>query len=99
VWADQRCRTCGFGKRLPIELCCLGLTPVISFLDDRGIDALAPTFEEIVTLLESHAETSVSKDPFRVTVSISGGVESVSVTFDEDMNVLAVDRPTATPVD
>lgn len=99
VWADQRCRTCGFGKRLPIEICCLGLTPVIGFFDDRGIDALAPTFEEIVKLLESHSETSVSEDPFHVTVTISGEKESISVKFDEDMDVLDVDRPAAKTVD
>ncbi len=99
VWADQRCRTCGFGKRLLIELCCLGLTPVIGFLDDREINAFAPTFEEIVNLLEVHSETSVSGDPLAVTVTISGERESVSVEFDEEMNIRSIDRPTAKAVD
>jgi hypothetical protein len=41
----------------------------------------------------------VSEDPFRVTVTISGGTESVSVDFDEEMTVLGVDRPAAKAAD
>lgn len=92
VWAEQRCDTCGFAKRLPVEPFVLGLTPVIGFLDDQGIDALAPSFDEIVDLLRSRVETTVTEEPFRVLVTIEGGAATLSVSLDHDMNVVDLDR-------
>jgi hypothetical protein len=99
VWADQRCDTCGFAKRLPIEICTMGLTPVIGFLDERGYDVLEPTFEDLVELLEERFEASVNRDPFYVTVSVEGGVDSLRVALDERMNVIEIDRPRPAPAD
>jgi hypothetical protein len=70
VWATQRCETCGFAKRLPVEVFVMGLTPVIGFFDEKGIDVLAPSLEEIVDQLQYCIETTVSEAPFRVTVAI-----------------------------
>ncbi|GEM_PF-341260 len=99
VWADERCETCGFAKRLPIEICSMGLTPVISFLDKQGIDALAPTFDEIVGLLDSRFETAVSHDPLRVTITVDGDAGSLKLVLDETMTVLDIDRPAPTAAD
>ena len=92
VWAEMRCDTCGFAKRLPVEPFVMGLTPVIGFLDDLGIDILAPSFDEVVDLLRHRIETTVAEDPFRVTVTIQGGAESLSVSLDDEMNVVDVGR-------
>lgn len=92
VWAEQRCETCGFAKRLPVELFVLCLTPVIGFLDKQGVDVLAPGFDELVDLLRTRVETTVTEEPFRVAVTIAGEPESLSISLDDDMNVATLDK-------
>lgn len=92
VWVEQRCDGCRFAKRLPAEAFVLGLTPVISFLYDLGIDILAPAFDDVIELLQHRSETTVASDPLRVTVTIRGEGERLVVALDEDMQVVDVDR-------
>jgi ribosomal protein S27AE len=92
VWAEQRCDICRFAKRLPVEAFVMGLTPVIGFLDDEGLDVLAPTFDEIVDLLQNRVETTVVEEPFRVSVAIEGEAGRLSISLDDDMNVVGLDR-------
>ena len=92
AWATQRCQTCGFAKRLPVDIFVMGLSPVIGFLDEQGIDVLAPTLDEIVTLLQVGVETTTSNDPFRVTTSIHGEGSTLEVSVDDEMNLVAIDR-------
>jgi hypothetical protein len=92
VWAEQRCDACGYAKRLPVEPFVMVLTPVIAFLDEEGIDPLAPEFDEVVDLLSNRFETSVAEDPFRVTVIVEGETGAISVALDEEMDVVALDR-------
>jgi hypothetical protein len=89
---EQRCDTCGFAKRLPVEPFVMGLTPVIGFLEDQGFDVLSPSFQEIVDLLRTRFETTVTDDPLRVTVTIDGEVTTLEVSLDEDMNVVDLER-------
>ncbi|ELZ12423.1 hypothetical protein C478_10116 [Natrinema thermotolerans DSM 11552] len=91
VWAEQRCGTCGFAKNLPIEPFVMSLTPVIGFLDDQGIDVLAPSFDEVIDLLQTRFETAVTEDPFRVLVTIEGEATTLTVSLDDDMNVVDID--------
>jgi ribosomal protein L37E len=93
VWATQRCETCGFAKRLPIEVFVMGLTPAIGFLDEQGIDVLAPSIEEIVDLLQHRVETTISEHPFRATVAIEGESEMLDITLDDELSVTSIDRP------
>jgi hypothetical protein len=92
VWAELRCDTCGFAKCLPVEAFVMGLTPAIGFLDDLGIDVLAPSFGEVVDLLQNRFETTITEDPTRVTVAIRGEAETLSISLDDDMSVIDVDR-------
>jgi len=92
VWAELRCDTCGFAKRLPVEPFVMGLAPVIGFLDDLGIDILAPSFDEVVDLLQNRFQTTVVEDPLHVTVTLQSDTEQLSVSLDDEMNVIDVDR-------
>ena len=74
----------------------MGLTPVIGFLDDLGIDILAPSFDEVVDLLQSRFQTTVTEDPFRVIVAIEGKAATLNVSLDDDMNVIDVDQSSRT---
>ncbi len=90
VWADISCDTCRFAKRLPIEICVMGLTPVIAFLHEREFDALSPSFAEIDEVIETRFRTDVARDPLRVTVTVADGADELSVTFDGGLTLLDV---------
>jgi hypothetical protein len=87
VWGDLRCDTCRFAKRLPVEVCAMGLTPVIAFLYERGIDVLAPSYHEL-TEAESYFRTTVSRDPLRISITITDEPDELTVTFDDELTVV-----------
>ena len=92
VWADLRCDTCGFAKRLPVELCVLGVTPVVAFLTRHGIDAFEPAFDELVATLHDRIETTVSHDPLSVAVTVTVADETLSLSLDEELSPHGVER-------
>lgn len=92
AWAEQRCDTCRYAKRLPVELFVLGLTPVVAFLDRTlGIDALSLSFDEVVVLVTDHVRASVTGEPTRVTVTVTGDGDELELTLDEELRQVAVD--------
>lgn len=99
VWGELRCKTCGFAKRLPVEAFFMGLTPVIGFLNDLGIDILAPSFDVVVDLLQNRFRISVDESPFRVIAAIEGKEETLRVSLDEDMYVTDVERSGRTEIE
>lgn len=92
AWGELRCETCQFAKRLPIEICVMGLTPVIGFLNDHDFDALAPSYSESFEMFASRFDTSVTDGPPRVTVTIEAGDDTMSVTLDEEMAIRDITR-------
>ena len=92
VWADMRCDTCGFAKRLPVEMFATGLAMATGLIDNQEPDIHSPSFEEAVSLLQSRVETTVSNGPLRVSTTIEGETSTFTITLDDDMNVLDLDR-------
>ena len=88
TWADLRCETCRFAKRLPVEICIMGLTPVIAFLYERGIDVLAPSIHDLTDVVESAFRTDVTDDPLRVTITIEDRSDALTVTVDDELRVV-----------
>lgn len=88
AWATLRCQSCRFAKRLPIEFCTLGLLPTLSFLYQNGINLFDPSLEQMVEMVDTRFETTVTKDPLRVTVTINGEDDELSVTFDETLGLV-----------
>ena len=88
VWGEIRCETCRFAKRLPVELCAMGLTPVIAFLHEREIDVFAASFGELGELIATRFQTAVTRDPLRVTITIVDGAEELTVTVDDELAVV-----------
>lgn len=88
AWGDLRCASCRFAKRLPVELCALGLTPVIAYLYDAEFDVLSPTLEELYTFIDECVETTNSTDPAQSTIELTSDAGSLAVTFDEDLRIV-----------
>ena len=89
AWADLRCDTCRFAKRLPVEVCVLGFTPVISFLYGLGVDVFSSSFEELYAA-DTMVETTVATDPLRVTVTIGDDTDELAVTVDDALTVVEI---------
>ena len=87
-WADLRCGTCRFAKRLPVQLCVFGFTPVISHLFEQGVDILTPSLDEF-DAIESHIRTDIETDPLRVTVSLP---DELGVTVDEKLTLVDIEH-------
>jgi len=91
-WGELRCETCGFGKRLPVELCILGLAPVIGFLYDQTFDVLAPSLSEVVDLLRTQVETAVLEDPCHVAATVTADDDELTLVLDDELGVIDVSR-------
>jgi hypothetical protein len=88
VWGDLRCDTCRFAKRLPVELCAMGLTPVIAFLHELDIDVLSPSFGELEKVIATQFQTAVTRNPLRVTITITDEPDELTVAFDDKLSVV-----------
>jgi hypothetical protein len=91
AWGELRCDTCRFGKRLPVELCVMGLSPVIGFLYERGTDVLAPSLDDLFELVATQVTTAVTQRPLRVVTTI-GDDECLRLTLDDHLTVVDVSR-------
>lgn len=92
VWADMRCDTCGFAKRLPVEMFATGLAMATGLMASQEMDIHALSFEEAIDLVQNRVETAVSRDPLRMSITIQAERTAFSVTLDSDMNVVDLDR-------
>jgi hypothetical protein len=90
AWGELRCDTCRFAKRLPVELCVMGLAPVIGFLYARGTDVLAPSLDDLFELVRTQVSTAVTENPLRVVTTIGAGDDSLRLTVDEHLAVVDV---------
>jgi hypothetical protein len=92
VWADLRCDTCGFAKRLPVEMFVTGLTMITGLTDNHEPDIHSLSFDDAIDLLQRRVETSVSKDPLRICITINVATTPFTITLDDDMNVVGFDQ-------
>ncbi len=90
AWGELRCRACRFAKRLPIEICVLGVPSVIAFLYWHGINVLDPALDEVVDVVGRSVETAVAEDPFRVTATVDVDHDELTLVLDEDLSVVDV---------
>ena len=89
AWGELRCDTCRFAKRLPVELCVMGLAPVIGVLYAQGINVLAPSLDELFGFARTQMTTAVTGPPFGVLVGI-GADDGLTLTLDEHLTVVDI---------
>lgn len=92
VWAEMWCDTCGFAKRLPVEMFVTGLVTVVGLFDDHETDDRLLSLDDAIDLLQNGVETDVLEDPFRVSITIEQEATTFTTVLDEDMNVVDLDR-------
>jgi hypothetical protein len=91
TWGDLRCDTCRFAKRLPVELCVLGLGPVIGFLYARDTDVFGLSLAELFDLVRTGVTATVTGPPLRVVATVEAD-DVLTLTLDEQLSVLEVSR-------
>ncbi|MFB6222267.1 MAG: ArsR family transcriptional regulator [Haloarcula sp.] len=92
VWAEMRCSTCGFAKRLPVEMFATGLVLATELTDNSEMDIESPAINDAIELLQNSVETNVSTEPLRVSLCIEVEPAVFSLTLDDEMNVVEFDR-------
>jgi hypothetical protein len=96
VWADMTCDTCGFAKRLPVEMYATGLVLATELTGNPEMDIDSPAVDEAIELLQNSVETDVSTEPLRVSIGIEVGATAYTLTLDDEMNIVEFDRETRT---
>jgi hypothetical protein len=91
AWGELRCDTCRFAKRLPVELCVLGLAPVIGFLYTQDVDVLGLSLVGLFDLVRTGARTTVDETSHRAVTTV-GTDAVVTVTLDEHLSVVDLTR-------
>lgn len=92
VWTEMRCSTCGFAKRLPVEMFATGLVLATELIEDSGMDIESPAVDNAIELLQHRVETDVSMEPLRVSIRIDVETTVFSLMLDDEMNVVEFDR-------
>lgn len=92
VWADMKCDSCGFAKRLPVEMFATGLVLATELTGNPELDIDSPTVDEAIELLRNNVETDVSTDPLRVSLRIEVETTAVTLALDDGMNIVEFDR-------
>jgi hypothetical protein len=92
VWADMACETCGFAKRLPVEMYATGLVLATELTGNPELDIDSPAVGEAIELLQNNVETDISTEPLRVSLRIALETAAFTLTLDDEMNIVAFDR-------
>ncbi|SEL14624.1 DUF7351 domain-containing protein [Haloferax larsenii] len=92
AWGELRCETCRFAKRLPVELCVMGLAPVIGFLYAHGTNVLAPSLDDLFDLVQSQVVTTVTETPLSVRTTIGTEGDTLTLTLDEHLSVVELSQ-------
>ena len=99
VWADMKCDTCGFAKRLPVEMYAIGLVLATELTSNPELDIDSPTVDEAIELLQTNVETDVSTEPLRISLRIKVETTAFTLTLDNEMNIVDFDREPRTETD
>jgi hypothetical protein len=87
AWGELRCDTCRFAKRLPVELCVMGLAPVIGFFAAQGTDVLAASLDDLAAAVRTQITTAVTADGVVVAI---GTDDAMRLTLDDHLTVVDI---------
>jgi DNA-binding transcriptional ArsR family regulator len=93
VLFEVECGTCHYNKRGIAPTCLLAKTELLSFLTGHGGNPLVPeTFDVDPGAVANYEEDVLSVDPFRAAFTFTIGDDSITLTVDEDVSVVDVER-------
>lgn len=93
VLFEVECRTCHYNKRGIAPTCLLAKTELLSFLTDHGGNPLMPeTFDVEPGAVANYEESVLSMDPFKAAFTFTIDDESITLTVDEEVSVIDVER-------
>lgn len=87
VFTTTQCSHCAFSSTVPAYYHLFSDIQVVDWFRERGIEFTGLSWESMEYITRSHDEV-VSTDPLRVEVRIPVKGETVTVTLNEDMNVV-----------
>jgi hypothetical protein len=88
----MKCETCGFAKRLPVEMYATGLVLATELTGNPEMDIDSPAVDEAIELLQNSVETSITTEPLRVSLCIEVETAVFTLTLNDEMNIVEFDR-------
>jgi len=93
VLFEVECGTCHYNKEGIALTCLLAKTELLSFLTDHGLNPLVPeTRDHMQESVANYEEDVLSTDPFRAAFTFSLGDDALTLTIDEGVSVIDVER-------
>lgn len=86
------CSNCTFDRRLPFGMILIETTELQSFLTSRGFNLIDEGYEDFSAVFKNYEEDVIERDPLEVRFTYSLGGDELSLTVDEERNVLSVSR-------
>lgn len=88
---ETTCPNCPFAVRGSLVNAFIANTDLIAFLTAHGYNPITPT-ADYARMMRDHEEELLSTDPFQAQFTWTIDGDNISITVDEDVNVVAVER-------
>lgn len=92
VYVELECEDCWMSMQLPVGGALVRHPAVVSFYHDHGVDVRRRPYLSFDFVRDPDAATVVSRDPVRMRVTTELDGDSLSLTVDGDLNVVAVEE-------
>jgi hypothetical protein len=89
---EYTCLQCHHGLCSTVGLAVLDQPPVVSFYRDHGVDIQTTPYWRLDWCVSDDRATVASTDPWRIEVSVTEGSETLAVSLDGELSVVATDR-------
>jgi DNA-binding transcriptional ArsR family regulator len=90
--ADHVCRQCEHTLCSTVGLSLLDKSPVVAFYADHGVDLSSRPYWTLPWCVRDDRTEVLSRDPWRLAVTVERGGESLTVELDGSLRILATDR-------
>jgi hypothetical protein len=93
---SARCTNCVYARRTTFGAALLDATPLQAFLASRGVNLVAPDYDDFAAVLMNYEEDVQSTDPFEAAFTFELDGDALTLTVDEDFDVVDVAERHAT---
>jgi ssDNA-binding Zn-finger/Zn-ribbon topoisomerase 1 len=92
---SARCTNCVYSRRATFGLSLLDDTRLQSFLSGHGVNLVTPEYDTFAACVLNYDEDVHSADPFEASLTFTAGDERLTLTVDDDLDVVDACHSTA----
>ncbi|WP_440008638.1 ArsR/SmtB family transcription factor [Halomicrococcus sp. SG-WS-1] len=92
VLHSASCTNCTFDQRVPFGLSLLDDTKVQAFLTGHGINLVSPAYDRYSSVMMDYEESVLDTDPFEARFTFTAESDAISLTVDDEFDVVDVSK-------